>query len=327
MTEQNLAAPSRHRSHRQRGVRHPRDHLLHRAAGPPGRRFGGRPARRHRGAVRDHRQQAAEGAVRLLPADRRRRGADVRRRPHPRLVLPPGGPPERGRDPHLPAHRPAAAPGFAKGLRNEVQVVATVLALDPRPPVRRGRDQRRLDVDQAVRPAVLRPDRRPPGWPTSTGQWVAFPTHEELERATFDMVVAGRVLPDGDVAIMMVEAEATAARGRADRGRRDRSRPRRSWPAAWRRPSRRSASCAGPRTSWPTVAAKPVAEFPVFLDYQDDVFDAVAARGPRRGGRGAEDRRQGGARGGPRPDQGRGHGRSPSSSKAGRRRSSPRSVR
>ena len=41
------------------------------------------------------------------------------------------------------------------------------------------------------------------------GVWVAFPTHEELDRATFDMVVAGRVLPDGDVAIMMVEAEAT----------------------------------------------------------------------------------------------------------------------
>src|ERR687894_184905 len=41
------------------------------------------------------------------------------------------------------------------------------------------------------------------------GQWVAFPTIEELERATFDMVVAGRVLADGDVAIMMVEAEAT----------------------------------------------------------------------------------------------------------------------
>ena len=58
------------------------------------------------------------------------------------------------------------------------------------------------------------------------GQWVAFPTHEELERATFDMVVAGRVLPDGDVAIMMVEAEATehtialiaGGAHRADRG-------------------------------------------------------------------------------------------------------------
>ncbi len=58
------------------------------------------------------------------------------------------------------------------------------------------------------------------------GQWVAFPTHDELARATFDMVVAGRTLPDGDVAIMMVEAEATEhtvepgrrRRARADRG-------------------------------------------------------------------------------------------------------------
>src|SRR5260370_35417614 len=40
-------------------------------------------------------------------------------------------------------------------------------------------------------------------------QWVAFPTHEQLQGATFDMVVAGRVLDDGDVAIMMVEAEPT----------------------------------------------------------------------------------------------------------------------
>ena len=41
------------------------------------------------------------------------------------------------------------------------------------------------------------------------GQWVAFPTVEQLERAVFDMVVAGRKVDDGDVAIMMVEAEAT----------------------------------------------------------------------------------------------------------------------
>ena len=44
------------------------------------------------------------------------------------------------------------------------------------------------------------------------GQWVAFPRYSEIERAVFDMVVAGRVV-DGangsDVAIMMVEAEAT----------------------------------------------------------------------------------------------------------------------
>ena len=40
------------------------------------------------------------------------------------------------------------------------------------------------------------------------GQWVAFPNNSDLEEAVFDMVVAGRVVGD-DVAIMMVEAEAT----------------------------------------------------------------------------------------------------------------------
>jgi len=44
-------------------------------------------------------------------------------------------------------------------------------------------------------------------------QWVAFPKHSQLAEAVFDIVVAGRVvsMPDGsrDVAIMMVEAEAT----------------------------------------------------------------------------------------------------------------------
>src|SRR5690625_5585534 len=40
------------------------------------------------------------------------------------------------------------------------------------------------------------------------GQWVAFPNHSQLEDAVFNMVVAGRVVGD-DVAIMMVEAEAT----------------------------------------------------------------------------------------------------------------------
>ena len=44
--------------------------------------------------------------------------------------------------------------------------------------------------------------------------WVAFPRHSELERAVFDMVVAGRLAggdDSADIAIMMVEAEATSA--------------------------------------------------------------------------------------------------------------------
>src|SRR5258707_2377980 len=43
------------------------------------------------------------------------------------------------------------------------------------------------------------------------GAWVAHPTYQQGEEATFEMVVAGRRLDDGDVAIMMVEAGGTEA--------------------------------------------------------------------------------------------------------------------
>jgi polyribonucleotide nucleotidyltransferase len=165
-------------------------------------------------------------------------------------------------------------PSFVKGLRNEVQVVETVLSLDPAHP---------YDV-VAINAASL--STKLSGLPFSgpigatrmahvDGQWVAFPTHEELARATFDMVVAGRVLPDGDVAIMMVEAEATehtvglvtggatAPTEEIVAGGLEASKP------AIRELCRAQNVIA-------EVAAKPVAEFPVFLDYQADVFDAVS---------------------------------------------------
>src|ERR1700727_1643607 len=99
-------------------------------------------------------------------------------------------------------------PSFVKGLRNEVQVVETILALNP---------EHLYDV-VAINAASL--STMLAGLPFSgpiagvrvaliKGQWVGFPTHEQLSDATFDMVVAGRVLPDGEVAIMMVEAGST----------------------------------------------------------------------------------------------------------------------
>jgi len=99
-------------------------------------------------------------------------------------------------------------PSFVKGLRNEIQVVCTVLALHP---------DTLYDV-VAINAASM--STQLAGLPFSgpiggvrvaliKDQWVAFPTHEQLHGATFDMVVAGRVLEDGDVAIMMVEAEST----------------------------------------------------------------------------------------------------------------------
>ncbi|HJY70266.1 MAG TPA: polyribonucleotide nucleotidyltransferase, partial [Streptosporangiaceae bacterium] len=99
-------------------------------------------------------------------------------------------------------------PSFVKGLRNEVQIVETIMALHP---------EHLYDV-VAINAASLStqlaglPFAGPIGGVRVAlikGQWVAFPTHTQLADATFDMVVAGRVAGDGDVAIMMVEAEST----------------------------------------------------------------------------------------------------------------------
>ncbi|PYC66403.1 polyribonucleotide nucleotidyltransferase [Micromonospora arborensis] len=170
-------------------------------------------------------------------------------------------------------------PSFVKGLRNEVQVVETILALDPQHP---------YDV-VAINAASM--STKLSGLPFSgpigatrvahiDGQWVAFPTLEELARATFDMVVAGRTLEDGDVAIMMVEAEATPnAVALISAGA---TAPTEEIVASGleaAKPAIRELCRA--QSELAEVAAKPVTEFPVFLDYQDDVFAAVAdlARG------------------------------------------------
>ncbi len=164
-------------------------------------------------------------------------------------------------------------PSFVKGLRNEVQVVETVLALDPQHP---------YDV-VAINAASL--STKLAGLPFSgpigatrvahvDGQWVAFPTHTELERATFDMVVAGRVLPDGEVAIMMVEAEATEHTVALIAG--GATAPTEEVVASGleaAKPAIRELCRAQDEIA--KVAAKPTGEFPVFLEYQDDVYAAV----------------------------------------------------
>jgi len=168
-------------------------------------------------------------------------------------------------------------PSFAKGLRNEVQIVETVLALHP---------EHLYDV-VAINAASM--STQLAGLPFSgpiggvrvaliEGQWVAFPIYSQLEQATFDMVVAGRVLPDGDVAIMMVEAEST--------------------PHTLALLADRSSGAVAPdeevvaqglEAAKPFIkvlceaqqqlaakAAKPTAGYPLYADYADDVYEALA---------------------------------------------------
>jgi polyribonucleotide nucleotidyltransferase len=167
-------------------------------------------------------------------------------------------------------------PSFVKGLRNEVQVVVTVMALNP---------DHLYDV-VAINAASM--STQLAGLPFSgpigatrvaliDGQWVGFPTHSELERATFDMVVAGRTLDDGDVAIMMVEAEATDHTWNLVKNEGAKA-PTEEVVAEGLEASKAfiRVLCAA-QAEVAAAAAKPTGEFPVFLDYQDDVAEAVMA--------------------------------------------------
>src|SRR6478752_1154992 len=166
-------------------------------------------------------------------------------------------------------------PTFKKGLRNEVQVVITVLSLDPDQPY----DVLAINAASASTQLSGLPFSGPVGGTRVAlirGQWVAFPTHKELEEAVFDMVVAGRVLPDGDVAIMMVEAEATSETVALVAG--GATAPTEEVVAQGLEAAKPfiKALCEA-QSALAAKAAKPVAEFPRFLDYQDDVYAAVEA--------------------------------------------------
>ena len=105
------------------------------------------------------------------------------------------------------------------------------------------------------------------------GQWVAFPTHPELADAVFDMVVAGRVVGD-DVAIMMVEAEATDATIELIAG--GATAPTEEVVAQGLEASKSfiRVLCEA-QQALANSAAKPTGEFPVFLDHGDDALEGV----------------------------------------------------
>lgn len=173
-------------------------------------------------------------------------------------------------------------PTFVKGLRNEVQVVITVLSQDPEEyydvvainGASAATQLSGLPVSGAVggvRMALIADDKHP------EGQWVAFPNHEQHERALFEMVVAGRIVTKGrkeDVAIMMVEAGAgtNVAERIADGA-----------PAPQEAAVAEGLEAAKPfiktlceaQNGLAERTAKETQEFPLFPAYEDDIFAAV----------------------------------------------------
>ncbi|QRP17925.1 polyribonucleotide nucleotidyltransferase [Corynebacterium striatum] len=173
-------------------------------------------------------------------------------------------------------------PTFVKGLRNEVQVVVTVLSMAPEEyydviainGASASTQLSGLPVSGAVggvRMALIADDKHP------KGQWVAFPNHEQHERALFEMVVAGRIVKKGnkeDVAIMMVEAG--AGTNVAERIKEGAPAPQESTVAEGLEAAKPfiKTLCEA-QAGLAERAAKETQEFPLFPPYTDDVFAAV----------------------------------------------------
>lgn len=169
-------------------------------------------------------------------------------------------------------------PAFADGIRNEVQVVVTVTSIAPDElydtvainAASMSTTLSGMDFAGplgAVRIALIADEE-------GNTQWVAFPKHSQLKNAVFNMAVAGRI-SDDDIAVMMVEAEATED--------------------AWSLVNDKSVSAPteeivaeGLEAAKPFIkvlcetqadlaerAAKAPVEIPLFVAYQQDAYDAV----------------------------------------------------
>ncbi len=170
-------------------------------------------------------------------------------------------------------------PSFVDGLRNEVQIVITVLSIAPD------------EFYDALAINAASASTQISGLPFSgpiagvrlaliKGQWVAFPKASQLADAVFDLTVAGRVVTDAsgaeDVAIMMVEAEATEhAWGLIQGGdtKPDEAVVAEGLEAA--KPFLKVLVEAQAKLA--AQSAKEIADYPVFPPYTDEVYSAVAA--------------------------------------------------
>ena len=174
-------------------------------------------------------------------------------------------------------------PSFVEGLRNEIQVVVTILSLDPNDLY----DVLAINAASASTQLSGLPFYGPIGGVRVAlidGTWVAFPTVEQLERAVFDMVVAGRIVGEDaqgkpDVAIMMVEAEATenvlslvegGAQAPTESVVAQGLEAAKPFIATLCEAQRELAGATG-------RSGKPTTEFPVFPEYGEDVYYSVSS--------------------------------------------------
>jgi len=169
-------------------------------------------------------------------------------------------------------------PTFVEGLRNEVQIVITVLSIAPD----EFYDALAINAASASTQISGLPFYGPVGGIRLAligDQWVAFPKFSQLEEAVFDLTVAGRLVVDKDgnedVAIMMVEAEATEFAWDLIQGgatKPDEAIVAQGLEAA--KPFLKQLIKA--QQSIADQAAKPIADYQLFPPYEQATYDAVA---------------------------------------------------
>lgn len=173
-------------------------------------------------------------------------------------------------------------PSFSDGFRNEVQVVVTVLGGDMENPY----DVLAINAASAALMASGLPFEGPIGAVRicydKTGKWVPHPTFQEGDESSFELVVAGRVLENNDVAIMMVEAGGTESswenyQGGAPKVTEDVIVEGLEMSKTWIRESVELQKQFIAKMGEPTKR-----ELPVFAEYQDDVLARVTELGEAR---------------------------------------------
>ncbi|WP_025157123.1 polyribonucleotide nucleotidyltransferase [Leifsonia aquatica] len=176
-------------------------------------------------------------------------------------------------------------PSFVEGLRNEVQIVITVLSIAPD----EFYDALAINAASASTQISGLPFSGPiagvrlaliPGNGQHADQWIAFPKASQLEEAVFDLTVAGRVLTnadgsEGDVAIMMVEAEATEHSWNLIQG--GAVKPNEEVVAQGLEAAKPFIrQLVGAQNVIAQQSAKAIADYPVFLPYSKATYDNVA---------------------------------------------------